>query len=340
MGKSTKIIFVLLLMIFVIACDDGKKHDYSDDADGGDVEQLDTDSDSDSDVEHEDGKTDQEESDSERPDTADVENDYESDMEDEDMDVFNDDDILPVDDAIMVTIPAGTFFMGCNNAVDDECTGEEEPYHEIILSEYSIDKYEVSVSNFRKCITSGNCNNMNSEKPHFNTISDDEACNIGASDRENHPANCVSWYGAEIYCEWLGKRLPTEAEWEKAARGTDGRKYPWGNDNLSCDNAVVNDGCGTGTTMPVGSKPDGASPYGVEDMVGNVWEWVYDWYDEYYYAVSPDEDPTGPEFGEYRSLRGGSWLDNYDKTSDRRASARSKHYPNLRHAARGFRCAK
>ncbi|HQM86030.1 MAG TPA: formylglycine-generating enzyme family protein, partial [bacterium] len=266
-------------------------------------------------------------------------NDSGNDLDDDDP-FSGDDDSFPIDDSQMITIPAGTFSMGCNNAVDSECAADEVPYHEITVSEFRIDKFEVTVSSFRKCITAGSCNNADSQKPHFNTTTSDESCNLGANDKEMHPMNCVSWYGAKAYCEWLGKRLPTEAEWEKAARGDDGRKYPWGNSGLSCDNAVIYDGCGTGTTMVVGSKPGGASPYGVEDMVGNVWEWVNDWYDEYYYTATSNEDPIGPESGTYKVLRGGAWMDSYDKTSDRRTSVRSKHYPNLRQSARGFRCAK
>ncbi|HSA33010.1 MAG TPA: formylglycine-generating enzyme family protein [bacterium] len=214
----------------------------------------------------------------------------------------------------MVEVPAGEFWMGCNEAVDDQCEGDESPYHAVTLSAYKIGKYEVTVGEYQQCVTNGTCNNSNENEPHYYTNTDIPYCNLGAPDRDNHPMNCLSWYGAKAYCEWIGGRLPTEAEWEKAARGTDGRKYPWGDTPaVSCDYAVMDDddaggeGCGTDGTMPVGSKPNGVSPYGAHDMIGNVWEWVNDRYDEDYYTSSPTNNPTGPETGDGRVMRGGSW---------------------------------
>ncbi len=197
----------------------------------------------------------------------------------------------------MVSIPAGYFWMGCNDEIDSECKESEKPYHKVTLSTYKIDKYEVTVEQYKECVDAGVCEKRK-----------DQLCNFGVSGKENHPINCVSWVDAKTYCEWAGKRLPTEAEWEKAARGTDGRIYPWGNESASCEYSVIS-GCGTGETMEVGSKPSGASPYGVFDMSGNVREWCSDYYQDDYYENSPSENPKGPKSGYDRVIRGGSYND-------------------------------
>ncbi|HSA33732.1 MAG TPA: SUMF1/EgtB/PvdO family nonheme iron enzyme, partial [bacterium] len=235
--------------------------------------------------------------------------------------------------------PAGPFMMGCNEEVDALCGGNEKPYHEVTLSAYKIGKYEVTTKEYRKCISAGFCSN-NGAYVHYYTTS--PYCNLSKSSKEDHPVQCVTWYGAKAYCAWKGGRLPTEAEWEKAARGTDGRKYPWGNEpEASCEYAVINDGgwgCGGGGTMPVGSKPLGVSPYGVHDMIGNVRELVNDYYDEGYYAVSPEVDPQGPESGTLRVGRGGCWwdIDQYLlRTSFRGGEGPDPFYLDIW----GFRCA-
>jgi formylglycine-generating enzyme required for sulfatase activity len=227
----------------------------------------------------------------------------------------------------MVEVPAGKFIMGCNTAVDDECFENEEPAQTVDMPLFWIDKYEVTVAEYKNCIAAGACNNDDTEKPHYYTDSQYSLCDIGDEGKEEKPMNCVFYEGAAAYCAWAGKRLPTAVEWEKAARGTDGRKYPWGNDPVSCDQAVIYEpdgsgyACGENYSWPVGSKEAGKSPYGVYDMIGNVWEYA-------------DDDP-GVE-GACNGLRGGSWA-----TADKRylrASACGLVIDLIVHY--GFRCAK
>jgi formylglycine-generating enzyme required for sulfatase activity len=163
-------------------------------------------------------------------------------------------------------------------------------------------------------------------------------CNTGRPGYESHPINCVNWYQAEAYCAWAEKRLPTEAEWEKAARGTEARLYPWGSETADCTRVIrfVNDwGCGTGETWPVGSKPAGASPYGLLNVGGNVREWVSDWYQA---ELEVDiDDPTGPPDGEQKVLRGGAlWTGNAWGV---RTSNRGFTEPEKNNVGWGIRCA-
>ena len=230
----------------------------------------------------------------------------------------------------MVLIPAGSFWMGCNSVVDDECESNESSYHEVTLSVYYIDKMEVTRSAYEKCVDAEACTVPSGGSNY---------CNWGKAGKGNNPVNCVNWDQASEYCLWAGKRLPTEAEWEKAARGTDGRKYPWGNETATCDYAVMNDGsnsgCGTSSPWDVCSKsPAGDSPYGLCDMAGNVYEWVSDWYDKDYYDVSPSVDPIGPDSGTYRITRGGSFYGD-----GVRASVRNLEWPDAGSGSGGFRCA-
>jgi formylglycine-generating enzyme required for sulfatase activity len=262
------------------------------------------------------------------------------------IDEVTDTDTGPIDvevpESEMVDIPAGEFMMGCNEAVDTECEEDEYPYHAVMLSAYKIDKYEVTAGEYKKCVDAGVCNNNNKEEFQYGMYPD---CPLGVAGKENYAMDCTSWYGAKTYCEWVGKRLPTEAEWEKAARGTDGRKYPWGNEpGVSCDYAIIFDagdvagGCGTYDLWPVGSKENGKSPYGIYDMIGNAMELVSDWYGKYD-ETSPSIDPAGPEFGVSRIVRGGDYCCHPDGTPKvLRTSWRGFTPPE--DLLWGFRCAK
>jgi formylglycine-generating enzyme required for sulfatase activity len=217
-----------------------------------------------------------------------------------------------------VTIPAGSFSMGCNTGVDNECRPDELPTHTVNLDAFDVDVTEVTQAQYYECVQAGVC---------LAPTCDWDPCAL----RKNHPVVCIDRDDAVTYCRWQNKRLPTEAEWEKAARGTDGRKYPWGNDPIDCTRSNM-DGCngsdGKPGTLEVGTLPKGLSPYGALDMAGNAGEWTTDIYDPNYYASSPDTNPKGPdpspEHGWYVG-RGGGWRstavwhrtsqrDNYEST--------------------------
>ena len=184
-----------------------------------------------------------------------------------------------------------------------EGDSDEQPVHTVYLNEYRIDKYETRVTDYRQCVEAGKCD-IPFDK------SDNSHCNWGYTDRDNYPINCVDWFNAKKYCEYAGKRLPAEAEWERAATWKNGTKYkyPNGKSSIDCQDAVIEDGgkgCGKNRTWLVGSKREEIN--GTYDMVGNVAEWVSDWYDSGYYGKSPSHNPQGPQSGSYRVYRGGSW---------------------------------
>jgi len=210
--------------------------------------------------------------------------------------------------------------MGCNEQVDKQCEENEKPYHKVYLEAFYIDKYEVTQGEYSQCVQAGKCR-------------DNMKRNDSLMDPDL-PVGGVDWDQAKSYCEWVGKHLPTEAQWEKAARGTDGRKYPWGNQEVDCSLANLS-GCGE-KPIDVGSIPSGASPYDALDMAGNVWEWVADWHDDNYYADSPKKNPTGPSDGAHKGMRGGSWNNSTGKV---RSSFRGWSSPGFATFTDGIRCA-
>jgi formylglycine-generating enzyme required for sulfatase activity len=202
--------------------------------------------------------------------------------------------VRPIDQMVVIYVPGGTFPMGSEKS-DRNAQSNEFPQHTIALDSFWLDQIEVSAGQFRQCIDAGACRVPLCD--WGNPTNDDNP-------QDSQPVVCVNWHGAQAYCEWVGARLPTEAEWEYAARGSQGHIYPWGNDAPSCDRANYGD-CVGGTTV-TGSYPSGATWCGALDMAGNVWEWVADWYDENYYAESPFQNPGGPATGSRKILRGGS----------------------------------
>jgi formylglycine-generating enzyme len=228
----------------------------------------------------------------------------------------------------MCGVPAGEFMMGCSPK-DTDCGENESPFHRVRLSAYLIDKYEVTAGQYEKCVSTGACTPAG-QGTH---------CTYQAKKRGEYPINCVEWDQASEYCKWAGKRLPTEAEWEKAARGSDGRVYPWGDSPLECSRLVYGgEECKAKGTAPVGSKPYGVSPFGLMDMLGNVWEWVYDWYGAKYYETSPNGDPAGPATGEKHIARGGSFR--FKPLKNMRISYREPEAPGFERVSFGFRCVK
>jgi formylglycine-generating enzyme required for sulfatase activity len=257
----------------------------------------------------------------------------------------------------MVKVPGGRFFMG-----SDEGLPLEKPAHKVAIAPFCMDVFEVSTAQFKKCSDEGDCkragttNDWDGITDHERKVFDPQ-CNVrDVEQRGSHPINCVDWEMADIFCRSYGKRLPTEAEWEFAARGPDGRKYPWGDDppsgkflnacgkecvawgkkNQVDETAMYPSDDGWATTAPVGTYPAGMSRYGVQDVVGNVWEWVADWYAPY--EAADQVEPKGPPEGENRVIRGGAWNGAYDSWV--RPTFRYRDNPTKRSYGIGFRCAK
>lgn len=223
----------------------------------------------------------------------------------------------------LVFVPAGDFTTGSDRGLADE-----QPVHVVNLDSFYIDKYEVTNKLYKDCVDAGECN-----PPWQNYFFANSPNRIyfGNSQFDNYPVVYVDWNMARAYCQWRGARLSYEAEWEKAARGEDGRTYPWGNE-LDCQKANYQN-C-VNRTCEVGIFEDGKSPYGAYDMTGNVWEWVADWYSQNYYSNSPRNNPVGPITGQSRVLRGGAW-----PRFDMSAFHRSNFGPDYNTFDIGFRCA-
>ena len=263
----------------------------------------------------------------------------------------------------MVTIPGGNFFQGNDDGPEDE-----RPAHKVALSPYCMDRFEVTVAQYMQCSDGGGCKRATpknewegiTQKDHENY---DPVCNVGEPvARGKYPINCVSWEFAATYCEANGKVLPSEAQWEFAARGPDGRKYPWGDEEPTgghlnacgpeCLAWIKEKGIDYPTkamyeiddhypnTAPVGSFPAGASRFGVEDVVGNVAEWTDDWFSPYKKGKigAPEKDPHNPEASKHKVIRGGAW--NSSEPSWLRPSYRYRAAPTMRSHGIGFRCAK
>ena len=208
----------------------------------------------------------------------------------------------------MVLVPAGGFRMGCDPTHNGgyDCSSQELPLHSVNLDSYSIDKFEVTNARYAECVTAKACT------PPADSSSWTRPSYYGNAAYGSFPVIHVTFTQADAYCRWAGQRLPTEAEWEKAARGQSGaRAYPWGDQAPGCALANFFDRAPippcVGDTSAVGSYPGGASPYGAQDMAGNVLEWVHDWYDAGYYTVSPASNPPGPAAGSLKVKRGGGW---------------------------------
>lgn len=242
-----------------------------------------------------------------------------------------------------IFIPAGEFLMGTNDIdaqhfLDNGVAYPEVPEHTVYLDGYWIDKYEVTNSRYALCVEDGGCT------PPWVNFSNTREEYYGNPEFDNYPVIMVDWWQASAFCEWAGGRLPTEAEWEKAARGTDGRKYPWGNDPITedkanfcdknCTRGHANPGFDDGyaDTAPVGSYPTGASPYGVMDMAGNVWEWTSSV--PLLYPYDPTDGREDPD-GYYHIWRGGPWSNG---TWWIRATLRYKSVPKYWYENLGFRC--
>jgi formylglycine-generating enzyme required for sulfatase activity len=228
----------------------------------------------------------------------------------------------------MVFIPSGKFFMGADRGAADRGATDEVPQRTVYLDAFFMDIHEVTNAEYRKCEEAGACH-----PPRMNSSSTRESY-YGNPEFGTYPVIGITWHDAEVYCRWAGKRLPTEAEWEKAARGTDGRTYPWGNffddDRVNCCDSA-------GDTIAVGTLPGGSGSYRVHNTAGNVQEWVADWWGATYYRTGSDRNPTGPPSGHYKVIRGASFRSPWRAVA---ITTRSDHTPESSHLFVGFRCAR
>jgi formylglycine-generating enzyme required for sulfatase activity len=220
-----------------------------------------------------------------------------------------------------VAIAAGPFWRGHPDEPRAFGNPDTHPLRELQVSAFRIARREVTAGEYEACVAAGACPARSCP---------DETAKPGPA----QPVTCIPWDAAAAYCGWVGGRLPTEAEWEKAARGDDGRKYPWGHTEPTCEQALTG-ACAAAGPADVGTHPTGASPYGVEDLAGNAAEWTADWYAALYYAVAPDADPAGPANGEFKAVRGGSFAagSRLAMTGYRSSAKPTQALPDL-----GFRC--
>ncbi|HEX2054855.1 MAG TPA: formylglycine-generating enzyme family protein [Nitrospiraceae bacterium] len=228
-------------------------------------------------------------------------------------------------DVPMAIVPEGPFSMGSDGG---QALEDERPKHEVWLDGFQIDLYEVTTGQYAAFLSS--------EKRPAPWLWE----TVDLTLHRDRPVIGVDWYDAEAYCRWAGKRLPTEAEWEKAARGVDGRLYPWGNQEPTAQLANFALGARfsySQVLMPVDRYEQGRSPFGLHHMAGNVWEWTHDWYGAQYYQISQPRNPPGPAEGEFKVLRGGSWS---DLPKYLLSYGRFKLPPNTKNSYTGFRCAK
>ncbi len=232
-----------------------------------------------------------------------------------------------------VQIPGGTFMMG-----SDAGGPGEQPVHEVTVPSFEMNRTEVTVAQYHECVDDGACTGPTQCDSYYNW---------GVAGREDHPVNCVDWFQAVDFCSWMGGRLPSEAEWEYAARGGGQHiTYPWGDEVATCDYAVMdidethsngNDGCGEDRTWPVCSKPTGNTAQGLCDMSGNVWEWVQDWHHWSYNGAPSDGSAWETPSGSGRVERGGGFFNTFYYL---RASHRALPNPSERFGGTGFRCAR
>jgi formylglycine-generating enzyme required for sulfatase activity len=242
-------------------------------------------------------------------------------------------EIAGKDGAPMVLIPAGSFPMGVPPG-DRDGGRDEYPRHEVFVDAFYMDKYEVTNGRYLAFVKATDHRVPQNPRNPTRNLWEGTAIPESLTDR---PVVNVDWGDADAYCKWAGRRLPTEAEWEKAAKGNHDWRFPWGNVEPTSKHLNFNQRwIGEKTLMPVGSYEAGKSPYGLYDMAGNVWEWVNDWYDARYYESSPAKNPKGPETGKGRVLRSSGWQ---VETPLVRIFTRVESDPTIRNESTGFRCA-